>query len=66
MLQRERRSDTRQVTDIRRMKEVAEEARVEDQEYHMTVLKKWAEMSGAVVKASEGGEEVTASAKQAM
>jgi len=32
----------------------------------MTVLKKWAEMSGAVMKASEGGEEVTASAKQAM
>ena len=34
---------SQQVTDIRRIKEVAEEARVEDQEYHMTVLKKWAE-----------------------
>ena len=45
-----------QVEGIKRMKELAKEVRVEDQEYQMAVLQKWAEING--VSASMGKTEV--------
>ncbi len=45
-----------QVEGIKRMKELAKEVRVEDQEYQMAVLQKWAEING--VSASVGKTEI--------
>lgn len=56
-----------QVEGIRRMKEVAVEVRTEDQEYHVAILKKWAEMNGGAVGKSEvveGGDDVVSAVEK--